>query len=222
MATADATKPRILLVSLNLASFFDGMYGSLLSQLSSKANVQRVKKAESAIRLLSEDPRPAAVLITDEALTLKENARVWEAVLQYVRQGGTSVAMGHFSSFVKPNKMKPFFSKAGLPWESAAYHRTTVVLNREAVGDSLAAHLPPKYSQKALFIKNVVPADAWYVTDEDSVIESHVFAPTGAHVVGESPVVLARVENGKLGYMGDVNAEAGSTDVVLAMCGLSG
>ncbi|KAI6082227.1 hypothetical protein F4821DRAFT_218298 [Hypoxylon rubiginosum] len=220
MATTDLAKPLILLVSLNLLSFFDETYASLLTQLSSKATVKRIKKQDSVIRLLSEGPRPSAVLVTDEALTREENSGAWEAVLQYVRQGGTSVVMGHYSSFVQPDDIKPFFAKAGLPWKSASYQRTTLVLNREAVGDSLAACLPPRYSQKALSVDNVARADAWYVTDEDSVVESMVFAPTSANVVGESPVVFARVGDGKLGYIGDVNAEEGSTTVVLAMCRL--
>ncbi|KAI2620014.1 hypothetical protein GGR54DRAFT_112056 [Hypoxylon sp. NC1633] len=220
MATTGSTKPLILLVSLNLKPSFDGTYEPLLTKLSSKATVQRIKKRESVIHRLSEGPRPSAVLVTDAALTRKENSSAWEAVLQYVRQGGTSVIMGHFSSFVKPNNIKPFFGKAGLPWESASYQRTTLVLNRQAVGASLAACLPPRYSQKALSVKNVAHADAWYGTDKDSVVESLVFAPTSAHVVGESPVVFASVGDGKLGYLGDVNAEEGSTTVVLVMCGL--
>lgn len=36
----------------------------------------------------------------------------------------------------------------------------------------------------------------------------------------ESPVACASVGQGKLGYLGDVNAERESGDVILAMCGL--
>jgi hypothetical protein len=222
MASEAVAKPQILLISLNCQSWFDETYDSLLAGLESKASIQRAKRAGSAIRRLSEQPLPSAVLITDEALTKKKNAHVWEAVLQYVRQGGTSVVMGHFSSFVPPLKMKPFFAKAGLPWEVGSYHRTTVVLNREAVGDdNVAAALPLSYSQKALFAKNVAPADAWYRPDEDSVVESRVFPPTSVNNVGESPVVLARVGDGRLGYVGDVNAEQGTDAAILAMCGFS-
>lgn len=56
------------------------------------------------------------------------------------------------------------------------------------------------------------------MTDEESVIESAVFPPTSAKVLGESPVTFAYVEDGKLGYVG--NAEEGSDYVILAMCGL--
>ncbi|KAI0889043.1 uncharacterized protein GGS22DRAFT_152988 [Annulohypoxylon maeteangense] len=220
MANDERPRPQILLISLNLQPYFDEIYRSLLTELGTKGKLHRVKKADTAIRLLSENPRPSAVLITDEALTDQKNAHVWEAVLQYVRQGGTAVAMGQFSSFVKPNKMKPFFSKAGLPWESGSYHRTTLVLNQEVVGDVLAAKLVSRYSQKALFVKPVAFEDAWYQTNENSVHESHVFAPTSVNNEGETAVALARVGEGKLGYLGDVNAEKGSEAVILAMCGL--
>jgi len=222
MATEEVAKPTILLISLNSHSWFDEMYDTFLTGLESKAIIQRARKGGPTIRRLSEQPPPSAALITDEALTNEENAHVWEAVLQYVRLGGTSVVMGHFPTFVSPPKMKPFFARAGLPWEVGSYHRTTVKLNIEAVGnDDLAATLPPKYSLKALFVKNVASSDAWYRPDEDSVVESRVFAPTSVNNVGESPVVLARVGDGRLGYVGDVNAEEGSDSAILAMCGFS-
>ncbi|KAL6881654.1 ribonuclease H-like protein [Trichoderma longibrachiatum] len=213
-------KPRVLAVSLNRLSFFDSMYDSLLSKLRADSTFQRVEDGPSAIRMLLEEPRPDAVLVTDEALTLKKNAAVWDAVLKYIRRGGTAVCMGHFSCFTSPMSIKPFFAKAGLDWSSASYHRTTLVLNAQAVGTSLASRLPPAYSQKAVFLKQAKPSDAWYVTNKDSVLESLVFGAENAHTPGESPVLLARVAGGKLGYVGDVNGEEGSEAVVLAMCGL--
>lgn len=98
--------------------------------------------------------------------------------------------------------------------------RTTLVLNKRAVGYTVATKLLPQYSQKAVFLKNVTSEQAWYVTDEDSVVESAVFHPDSANKTGESPVVLGRVGEGKLGYVGDVNAEKGSDAAILAMCGL--
>ncbi len=210
------------MVSLNHVPYFDEMYRPLLDELGSRATLQRAKKASSAIRLLSQEPRPLAVLITDEALTIEENSPVWEAVLEYVRQGGTSIVMVTFSSFVQLSSVGPFFSKAGLQWEAGSYHRATVFLNEEAVGHDLVAYLPSQYSQKAVFMGNVATADTWYATSENSVVESFVFAPTSANVAGETPVAIARVGKGKLGYIGDVNTEEESNAVILAMCGLVG
>jgi hypothetical protein len=215
----ELSQNRVLLVSLKLEPYFDDMYKSLLDGITSKSRLQRAKSATSAIRALSELPAPTAVLVTDQALTEPENVAVWEAALQYIRQGGTVVAMGHFPSFVPPLDMKPFFAKAGLPWEAGSYHRTTLSLNRAAVEGAVASKLPSEYSQKALAVKNVAPGDMWYHTTPDSVVESRVFGPSSVHNRRESPTVLAKVGNGKLGYMGDVNAEEESNLVILAMCG---
>lgn len=211
---------RVTMISLRHKSFFDETYGPLLQELSSKSNIQRVKKAESAIRILAEEPAPSAILITDEALTVDRYSHVWDAVLQYVRQGGVAVIIGHFPCFVKPLSIAPFFAKAGLPWAQGSYHRTTLVLNRNVVSDAMTAKIPENYSQKAVFLQNVDFADTWYRTDENSVTESLVFPGESAHRPGETPVAFTSIGEGKLGYIGDVNGEEGSNDVVLAMCGL--
>ncbi|KAJ6508446.1 hypothetical protein C8R45DRAFT_443495 [Mycena sanguinolenta] len=217
-----STKPRVLLISLNLQPFFDTTYPHLIDALGSKAAIRRVKTAGSAIRELDRDGEdaPVAALVTDEALANeRKHSPVWDAVLDYVRRGGTAIVMGHFSTFVKPLMIKPFFAKAGLPWERGDYHRTTTGLNRSVVG-AAADRLPQSYSQKALAVNNVASEHVWYASGADSVIQSAVFAPDSAFRPGQAAVALASVGEGKLGYLGDVNAEEESTAVILAMCGL--
>ncbi|KAK2597403.1 hypothetical protein QQS21_006027 [Conoideocrella luteorostrata] len=212
--------PKILAISLNTQPWFDEMFAPLLTELQTNSTFRNVQTASAALQVLSEDPKPSAVLITDEGLTLRAHKSVWEEVVKYVRQGGTAVIMGLYPAFVKPNNMKPFFSQAGLDWEAGSYHRTTLTLNQAVVGEGIAKKLPQNYSQKAVFVKNVVPREMWYKSDDSSVIESRVFAPDSAHTPGETAVAMAEVGEGKLGYVGDVNAEEESTVVVLAMVGL--
>lgn len=59
------------------------------------------------------------------------------------------------------------------------------------------------YSQKAVYVKGVARSDVWYAGERDEVA-----------------VAFTKVGNGMLGYVGDVNGEAGSEAVVLAMLGL--
>ncbi|KAF5534996.1 triacylglycerol lipase [Fusarium napiforme] len=210
-----AKKPWILAISLSHKPFLDEIFEPLVAEIRPKADFLRAEDGEQAERLLSREPTPAAVLITDEGLTEDQNNHVWLAVLRYVRGGGTAVVMGSFSSFVLPLNIEPFFAQAGLGWSAASYTGETFVLNDEAVGRGLAAKMVPEYSTKALFLNNVAFENAWYVTDE----ESNVLSSTNARA-GESAVALASVGDGKLGYIGDVNAEHGSNDAVLAMCGL--
>lgn len=207
------TKPIILLLSLELQPFFDEGYTRLIDVLSNKAAIQRVQKRASAINRITgngEEAKPiAAILVTDAALVNNNaNAPVWDAVLDYVRNGGIAIIMGHFASFARIDKLGSFFQKAGLPWDRGSYQRTDTVLNRSVVGD-LAERLPQRYTQKALAVKNVAQQDIWYAS-----------APEDGHEPDEAAVALAKVGEGRLAYVGDVNGEAGSDDVVLAMCGL--
>jgi hypothetical protein len=221
MAATSSAKPQILLISLDLLPWFDDVYSSLIDQLHDKATIQRARKGHSAIRRLYEDP-PKVVLVTDAAITTKRYANVWDALLAYVRDGGIAVYMGLFSSFVPPLNIKPFFQKAGLPWEAGSYHRTTVVLDKDKVPVDAVSCLAESYSQKAVFHKNVDNSVAWYRQNGDSVIESSVFLPTHVGDISEVPIALANVGEGKLGYSGDVSTEEPSNAVIFAMCGLHG
>ncbi|KAJ5994061.1 hypothetical protein N7451_009785 [Penicillium sp. IBT 35674x] len=209
---------RILVISLSEGSFFEEISHRILAILRSKTTVQLARDPDSTVQLLA--PQPPFILITDEALSQNKYSHIWGAVLQCVRQGSTAVVMGQFASFVRPDNMKPFFSKAGLSWDRGSYTRTTLVLNQAAAGAELATKLPKSYSQKALFVNNVASSDAWYTTDDSSVVESRVFGPTPVNTPGETPVAMARVGEGRLGYVGDVNAEEETDAVILAMCGL--
>ncbi|KAL0938128.1 triacylglycerol lipase-like protein [Colletotrichum truncatum] len=218
MSATTQSRPRIVAISLKYEPFFDQTYANLFTQLLDKANVQRAKKPASALDLLHQLPPPAAVLITDQGLT-EGHPDVWDAVITYVRQGGTAIAMGHFSSFVKPDNIRPFFTKAGLDWDRGAYHRTTVTLNPQVAGRA-AASLPGRYSQKALFLKGVQPTAVMYGPDRTSVTESHVFPSERVEDLSQAAIAFAQVGNGKIGYVGDVNVEEGTDAAILVMCGL--
>lgn len=144
---AENGKPRVLAISLANRPFFEELQGSLVAKIKARSVYQCVEDGQSAKRVLLEDPPPNAVLIPDEALTLKEYASVWDAVLNYIRQGGTAVITGIFSGFVKPLSIKPFFAKAGLEWEVGSYHRTTLKLNAQLVGVNVASKLLPFLSK---------------------------------------------------------------------------
>jgi hypothetical protein len=150
----------------------------------------------------------------------QQHTEVYEALLGYIRRGGTAILMAGFANFTPYPAMRAFFEHAGLPWRVGCYLRTTFALNREAVGPALAAALPARYSQKAVFVKDVGSEEAWYRTDEHSVLESLVWAPEPVDCPGEAPVAVGKVEDGRLAYIGDVNVEDGTGDVILALCGL--
>ncbi|OJD12875.1 hypothetical protein AJ78_06590 [Emergomyces pasteurianus Ep9510] len=210
---------RIFLLSLDKRSFFDEMYKPLLGALASKASVQRATKPAAAISYLSTNT-PTAIIVTDPGIVKREHSAILEKVISYASHGGIVILAGHFSSFVRPDDLNEFFhSRWNVPWKFGEYQRTTLRLNPQARLANKAG-LPAAYSQKAVFPSNVPLDAALYLPTEDSVTESLVFPPMPVADLKQTPVVFAPVGEGWLGYVGDVNAEVGSTAVVLAMCGL--
>ncbi|KAM5432971.1 hypothetical protein McanMca71_006533 [Microsporum canis] len=211
------SQPRVFLLSLETEAFFEDMYKDLLNGLLSKAKVQRAKKADATLRYLSENT-PDAIFATDPALLKPKYSAVLDKVISYVRDGGTIVLGGHFSSFAKPDHLKRFFEFSwGLPWQSGYYHRTTVHVNVNCQGLETRG-LPASYSQKALFLKNVPPEGRLYLPNRDSMTESRVFGPERISDLSQAAVVFAPYGRGRIGYVGDVNGEDGSHAAILAMC----
>ncbi|GAD98452.1 hypothetical protein MGYG_05903 [Paecilomyces variotii No. 5] len=216
--------PRVFLLALDSQPWFDEMYSHLIDKLYAHAKIQRASTPDAAIRYLSAN-NPHAILAIDPGLTNPSNSRVLDEVLTYVRSGGVLVFCCLFSSFVNGPTFNQFMrSKLNFPWEFGDYHRTTVYLNQRAVFSSTAnreitrERLPQAYSQKAVHLKNVDNALALYLPAPSSVIESPVFAP--APVPSEqTPVAFRNLGQGTVGYIGDVNGEQESDEVILAMCG---
>ncbi|KAM5341510.1 hypothetical protein ACJ41O_014541 [Fusarium nematophilum] len=202
-AGTDEQGSRILALCLEHEDLFDACFGSLVSQITSKAKMERATTPEAALTLLRNGSRPSVILVVDGALTRQR--RVWECVIDRLREGATVVLAGCFSNMVNEGEFNRFFARVGLPWQRGSYHWTTVSLHRDAVDGYLASQLPSAYSQKALFARNVEISASWY---------------TEGGASGETAVAFAKVGSGRLGYIGDVNGEEGSDKVVLAMCGL--
>ncbi|CAH0054169.1 unnamed protein product [Clonostachys solani] len=210
--------PRIVAVSLQHLSFFDDDFTALFADLGAQADIQWGKEPAAALDLLQQNPAPSAVLITDATLTQRSShIHVWYAILSYVRQGGTAIAMGDFSSFAKPNDIGPFFARAGLTWQAGAYHRTDVALNSE-LATTLVPDLSTRFSMKALFLKGVEPAAVLYGPDQRSFTQSVVFPSEKVQDLTEAAIAFAQVGDGKVGYVGDVNRERETDAAIVAMC----
>lgn len=153
--------------------------------------------------------------------TDQETKAILEALETYVKDGGSVVFACQFSNLVQPPRMDVFWKNTfGLEWIMGNYHRTVVHVNSVAErAMKPITRLPAQYSQKAVFLQNVAIADALYLPDEDSRTQSMVF-PSKTVDCTQTPTARARYHNGWVGYMGDVDAEAESDSVLLAMCGL--
>jgi hypothetical protein len=220
-----STKPEIFAFSLDediIPEFLlQSVYGHLMDAIKAKSNLKYAKTTQEALALFNQNGSPKGVFLTDPGIIESKNNAVSQKLTEYVRSGGNVVMGGLFSSFVNLDEMGTYMrEKWNLPWEPASYHRTTLSLN-QAVVMRPTSSLPSSYSQKAVSLKNVDPGMAWYVATDDSVVESIVPLPGPGVQPLETPVAFAKLGNGWVGYVGDVNAEKGTTAVILTMLDLT-
>ncbi|KAI8623570.1 hypothetical protein F5Y19DRAFT_468400 [Xylariaceae sp. FL1651] len=194
-------EPRVLCLCLDWENMFNDTYASLISKITTTAQMDRATTEKAALAMLTQSPPPPVIFVADGGAACL--MKVWERVIDCLRGGSTVVLAACFSSFVNQGQFNRCFAKIGLPWKRGGYHRTDVSLHPGVVGDSLKNRLLSTYSQKGLYVEGVARSDVWYAGDR-----------------GEVAVAFTKVGNGKLGYVGDVNGEDGSEAVVLAMLGL--
>lgn len=204
---ANVQKPQILLLSLSKLQFFDRMHSGLLKALVARAHV-----VEALTTLQVPELSPSlysAVIVTDEAISEAKYVDILSRVVQYARAGGIVVIGGLFSSCVNLANVDALFHAWGFPWKKAGYRRSTCALNPAThPGFRSNSSLPISYSMKVLSLKGVALGDIVYKRTEDEKIND------------EGAVIYTRVGDGYLGYIGDVDAEEKSINVILAMCGL--
>jgi hypothetical protein len=115
-----------------------------------------------------------------------------------------------------------FFNETfGLPWQHGDYHRSDFHLNPScSLPTGVAPNsLPAPYSMKVLHIKNARPHEKIFVPVANAMTQSHVFPPEYVDQA-QGAVVGAKVGNGYLVYVRDVNAEEGSNNIILSLLGL--
>jgi hypothetical protein len=218
---ATVQRPEILLLSLAYQLFFDEMYSSLLESFRSSVQLRRAKTASGVMQYLATNS-PKAIVVTDEGLTKAKNSAVLDRVVSYVRNGGLVIVGLHFTSFTQMDVFDKFFNEGlSLPWKHGDYHRTTFQLNSSSsLPTGVASNsFPAPYSMKVLHVKYAEPHEKIFVPITDAMTQSHVFSPEYVDQT-QAAVVGTRLGDGYIAYVGDVNAEKGSDDVILRLCGL--
>ncbi|EIW52991.1 uncharacterized protein TRAVEDRAFT_135335, partial [Trametes versicolor FP-101664 SS1] len=200
---------------------FERIYHHFLSALQQKADIRRVTSKPDALRYLSSPSPPHAVLLCDAAITEKEFRDVLDPLVSYVKRGGTAVCMGVFSGWASPDDLTAMFATSwDLPWSFETYGRYDWVVSPYPKGLDVKG-LAKAYNMKAaVHLKNVPREYAVYLPTPASRLESmvHASTPITGDKAKESPAVWARVGDGYLGYIGDVNGEQGTTRLTLEMC----
>ncbi|OSD02331.1 hypothetical protein PYCCODRAFT_1411269 [Trametes coccinea BRFM310] len=211
-ATEHDQRPSILIMAFKGISDRE-LYAQLYRALRRNASVTEVWDSRAASQALASSYRYSAVLIVDGALMDPEHSQIASRLAEYTR-AGTRVVLGvDVAGSISPPSMKAFFSRWGLPWTSGDYGRTTVVLNPAGLPKPLrATALFPSMDAKALYVKKVQREHAVYIAGPDGWV---------GRDEDESPAVFARVGNGYLGYVGDVNGEQQSIRLLIEMLGVT-
>ncbi|KAJ7042024.1 hypothetical protein C8F04DRAFT_1078062 [Mycena alexandri] len=223
---ASTTAPFIIHLTLNKST---NIPSDTVSALREVVDVSRVKSKTKAMSLL-----PAAeaigVFITDAGITQEKNAVLLMSLVSYVESGGIVVIGGSFKTFEKnkqtdvtPTQLEAFFQEGwGLPWKMGTRRPTDLALNthhQRAEEKHASGPLPTKLSMReGQHLKGVRADAALYLPMGHSQLDSAGF---GADNLTETPVAFAEIGKGRLGFVGDLGTEKATTDVILAMFGLS-
>lgn len=207
--TTVTSSPSVLLISLDKNSFFDQMYSRVLAKLRFKAKVMQVTHIASAMQHLSVAHRYVAAAVTDPEVMEKRFVAIHEKLVDYARTGGAVVVGFHCSNFVQFDDLTSFFKDTwSVNWTSGDYTRSEFLLNPRANPAFLSCRtpdLPQQYSMKTLHLGRTRVEERIYISSPSST---------------QSPAVFTKYSNGYLGWIGDVNTEDGTTEVLLTMCGV--
>ncbi|KAL4900989.1 hypothetical protein BDW74DRAFT_89522 [Aspergillus multicolor] len=168
-----------------------------------------------------------AIILTDEALTEDElnYDEVFDHVKEYIRYGAGLVIAGlHFPNFVNSTRFGEFFNKMGVLWLKGEYYRLDFDMNPSCDRELLhglgltASGLPARYGMKALGAVGANAHEKLYVPvlggRSQSMVElGETVDPSQAAVVG------VKLGKGRLFYIGDLNWEHGSQELVVRLCG---
>lgn len=192
-------QPTVLLLSIETSAMFDKTFATTLERIGAKASIHRIMTVNHFMRYM-EIMRPSVIILTDVALCNPEYIMVLDRVIEYAKSGGTVVAMGNFPSLIDPEGWRYFFRRLDLDW-TIGYHA------RDRTPRT--AHAPvnvTSYVQEAVFARVKDESQMWYCHPKEK---------------NQAASAMARLGEGRFGYVGDLEEGNGTSSVVLAMCGLA-
>ncbi|KAF8860792.1 hypothetical protein BDZ45DRAFT_724307 [Acephala macrosclerotiorum] len=205
--SGSSTGNAVLLISLEEQPFLDEIYSEVMAKLRLRISVVEATQIASAMQHLSNGGENyAVVIISDPGVMKKIFIAVQEKLVDYACGGGNVIFGFHVSIFVQPNDLARFFMSGWLlDWKAGTHTRETFSLVSQvgsAFTNGCLSHssnisdLLDGYGMKALHLSNAKFGDRVYVC---------------RLVCNDSPAVFAKYGFGYLGWIRDVNTEAGTT-----------
>lgn len=198
--------PNVLILSLEgFSASSRQMYPQLFPKLLSRSAVHESLTPEDALNHIGAG-WPSIILVSDPAITRKENTKLLTAIVDWVKHGCTLVLMGFFAAAARYDGLDAVLKdQFGLRWRVAAYTKHDVRIHHSGDENMIRrTSLVPEFYAKALYLGHVPASDIVYAG-------------------GPEPLAYAaftRVGLGKLGYIGDVNFGEEPEKLILAMCHL--
>ena len=217
MATV-AALPNVLVIVIEHMAMKMPLH--LWPALKEKAAVTFATTAEKALAHIQAG-NLKTIILADPAISKECHGTLLKEVTRYAQTGGRVIMCCLFSNFISPPVLNNLLQQEwGLPWRYGDYHRTDFYLNPARVNMCPNPHLPNSYSMKAVSLQSVELASRIYCPTRASTTQSNVFPSQPVTDTTQAAVAFTKIDQGWLGYIGDVNAEEESTTVVLAMAGL--
>jgi len=215
--------PEIMLLSLSYQEFPNESITALFDKILKVAYLKRVKTVPGALQYL-EVSKPAAIIVTDEGIANKENSIVLERVKAYIESGGTVIVGLHFPHFIKRDAFNYFFQDVfGLPWCAENFHRDNCYINPSCTLPSTveAKRMPERYFCiiKVLNISGARNHEKLFIPIQMCVTYPMVFTQEWLDQT-EAGIVGAKIGAGYLAFVGDVNVEDETSQIIMVLCGL--
>ncbi|KAG5641145.1 hypothetical protein DXG03_005884 [Asterophora parasitica] len=204
------SRPFMMVLSFGNEKFFAGVQCDLLDLLRSKLEVLHGLSNERVLELLG-SPDLVGILVTDSAIADKANTYLLGKLVAFTKAGGKVVLGGSFSSSIRFDKMGQFFQNWGVPWKGGDYTRADIAVNGAHELVQKNPGMPSAFCLKGLHVEGITPETAVYLPTQ---------RPPPAKKASQAPVALTRVDQGYLGYIGDVGLQDEHSKIVLAMFGL--
>ncbi|KAJ5784863.1 uncharacterized protein N7503_010075 [Penicillium pulvis] len=223
----------VLFLCVGALLTYEFTYSELIHELNERAEYfKQVRQRYQAILDLIQGGYDV-VFVNAEIMTRRTYSDVWQAVVEFVHNGGTAICIGDFNRAYhrisarnppeNPYYLPNPFNTAGLPWKFEEKYSCRIYLNDRytPLPDAHLANLPDTYHTHSIFLTGVDVADAWYrSTPVDiaflPVVEPHHVNPRVNPFA--FPVVRTEVGRGRLGYVGEIGT-ATPIAIIMAMAG---
>lgn len=169
-----------------------------------KCNLEIMRFTGMALHKIHSKPEPTRIVLTHGSQG-GSNEAIFKRLVELIETGSTVVLGGGFINAVKPEHLNKFFADLGLSWKigdkcgEIQIHRGAALDDRVKAGarflDSMIA--------RTCLLRDVDLADVWYSSEPLSE--------------GEVSVAFANIKKGHLGFVGDIDGEKATRDVVKAM-----